>query len=371
MGRVKHILGQLYASVEVFKQGFAALERWQAGGPGSRVVNTGERHLSMAGLLYEWNRLDEAEALVGAAQRLNELSRFPPLLASELELALLLRLARGEVEAARALLGQLDRLRARVHPANLFHKRVVDVMAMNGTLAVAAQAPDREPLLAEVAGWVRAHKLEAEDPFEYPREGGYQVLARLLLAQDRPAEAFSLLERLTRAAQTGGRNDDLIRYLLLRALAAQALGHEQRALGTLRRALDLAQPEGYLRSFVALGVPLQTLLKTLAVDHDTPYIAKLLEAFSGSAEPTSQPASGTELLFTPAVPIVPEPLEPLSERERAVLRLLVAGNSNKEIARTLELSPYTVRWYVSGLLGKLHVSTRLEAVSRARDLGLR
>jgi LuxR family maltose regulon positive regulatory protein len=238
-------------------------------------------------------------------------------------------------------------------------------MAMNGRLALAARAPSLGHLLVEVAGWRRERKLGAEDRFEYPLEGGYSILARLLLAQDKPAEAFALLGRLVEAAQAEDRKDDLIRYLLLQALAARSWGQEDGALQTLLRALELAEPEGYCRSFVDFGPAMQALLKQLAKRRTTPYLASLLEAFpEGSGEICAVPAypsskAASELDW----------LEPLNDRERSVLRLLAIGNSYKQIAKELRLSPNTVRWYMQSLYAKLQVSNRTEAVNRARDAG--
>ncbi|CAA9369612.1 MAG: hypothetical protein AVDCRST_MAG93-8303, partial [uncultured Chloroflexia bacterium] len=214
------------------------------------------------------------------------------------------------------------------------------------------------------AGWLRERKLENEDRFEYPLEGGYSILARLLLAQDKPAEALPLLKRLAGVAQAGDRKGDLIYYLLLQALASQRLGRENPSLQTLLRALELAEPEGYCRSFIDLGPAMQALLKQLANRRITPYLTTLLEAFSGGGARASLGQPSSEAAYNSGWS------EPFNERERSVLRLMAMGSSHKQIAKEIGLSPNTVRWYMKNLYSKLQVNNRTEAVNRAKDVGL-
>ena len=63
-------------------------------------------------------------------------------------------------------------------------------------------------------------------------------------------------------------------------------------------------------------------------------------------------------------------LDVLSEREHTVLLLIAEGLSNQEIARTLVVTVSTVKTHLNNIYAKLHVHTRLQAVTRAYDLGL-
>jgi LuxR family transcriptional regulator, maltose regulon positive regulatory protein len=366
-GRVKHQLGQLHGALEVFKLGLGTLESWQQKREYS-VVNVGELPLNLARLYYEWNRLDEVETYLAQARVLNKLSQFPPVLARELETSFHLHRARGETEAAYALLRKLERMVAEVHPNNLFYQELFSVTAMNLRLWLAVPGTQHEHLLDEVSGWVEGRNLKPSDAFSYPYEASYGVLARLLLAQGKAASALPLLERLVQGAQTEGRMDDLLHYALWQALTQQSLGQEAKALEVLQEVLEFAQPQGYCRSFVDEGAAMKTLLELAFKQTPSTYLSKLLAAFPKSeSEPpvvTQRSTAPTTIARDKEWPLL------LSERELTVLRLLSGGQSNKGIAKELQLSPNTVKWYVQGLYDKLGVNSRLQAVNRAKELGL-
>ena len=165
------------------------------------------------------------------------------------------------------------------------------------------------------------------------------------------------------------------RVLNLQALAYQAQGDEAQALVALRRALSLAGPEGYVRSFVDEGEPMARLLtqihaaqqkgrralatgfggtETHGIAPD--YASRLLAAFGASPQATS--------------PVALALIEPLTEREMEVLRLVAAGLSNREIARELVVAVSTVKSHINHLYGKLEVKNRTQAVARGRELEL-
>ena len=187
-----------------------------------------------------------------------------------------------------------------------------------------------------------------------------------MIAQNRAAEAIPLLDRLITAAESAGRKGHLIVYCSLQATAHQAQDRRDVALTYLSQALDLGEPEGYLRTFVDLGPPMRDLLQAATRRGiAAAYVSRLLAAFPGfEGEAITAPATQRELRKIEGL------VEPLNEREMQVLRLLAARLSYREIAEELYLSLNTIKWYAKNIYGKLGVHKRGQAVSRARELEL-
>ncbi len=133
--------------------------------------------------------------------------------------------------------------------------------------------------------------------------------------------------------------------------------------------MHLAEPEGYIRIFVDEGPPMAALLSRLREQqrkHEpTAYLDTVLAAFRGVGTAYERPYEKPGQRTT-AQPL----LEPLSERELEVLRLVARGASNPEIARELVLSVDTVKRHVYHIFSKLGVKNRIEALARAHALGL-
>jgi LuxR family maltose regulon positive regulatory protein len=156
----------------------------------------------------------------------------------------------------------------------------------------------------------------------------------------------------------------VIEALVLQALALQAQDKDDQALATLQRALVLAEPEAYVRTFIDEGAHIGRLLRRAVVHgHTVEYAGKLLAALEEAAT-----RSATQLAVSegPGAPLV----EPLSPRETEVLRLLTTHLSHAEMAEELVVSVNTLRSHVKSIYSKLHVHSRMEATERARDLGL-
>jgi LuxR family maltose regulon positive regulatory protein len=172
-----------------------------------------------------------------------------------------------------------------------------------------------------------------------------------------------------------------IKVLVLQALAHQALGDSVQAQEILEQALTLAEPEDYIRIFIDEGAPMATLLQQAAERGLAPnYIGKLLAAFpaeehaaSGAPKGGSRGA-GEQIVIFSTLPLLrpPAPLlvEPLTPRELEVLQLMAAGHSNQEIAQSLVVSIGTVKKHLNNIFGKLEVTSRTQAIVRARDLQL-
>jgi len=188
----------------------------------------------------------------------------------------------------------------------------------------------------------------------------YLVYVRLLLAEERHQEAMTLLPLLRDAAMAGQRDRSLISILLLYALLADD------PLPSARDALQRAAAEQYRRliidecAYPAHGGRLVNLLRRDAVHRAAPDFVEALLA--------SLPA-GPDLTATDAA-YAPQLLEPLTDQELVVLRLLAAGRSNRDIAEALVITVGTAKWHVHNIYGKLGVDSRAEAVARIHQWNL-
>jgi LuxR family maltose regulon positive regulatory protein len=221
------------------------------------------------------------------------------------------------------------------------------------------------------AAWTAAAGLSSDDEPDYPREPSYLVLARVLLARSDLDPALAMLQRLLDTAASQGRTGSFIQIQALRALGLAALGDDASALSALTEALTLAHPAGYVRVFADEGEPMHALVAQLSAarSRDQPSVRPIdarylaaLERACGQAEAGPPPRRAASSL--------PGLIEPLTERELEVLRLIAAGMSNQRIARDLVVALDTVKKHVTHVLGKLGATNRTEAAARARQLGL-
>jgi LuxR family maltose regulon positive regulatory protein len=238
------------------------------------------------------------------------------------------------------------------------------------TILLSRVRPEMTHLIGEAYRRVESMGVYANDevdfasPIGYPLEGVYAELACLLIALNRAAEALPLLTRLQEAAIKMQRHGDEIQYRVLMALAQHSLGNMQAALDALGVALFLGGSEGYIRLFVDEGLPMAELLRfALSQNIASDYASKLLAAFSRDV----LSATPIEDKSTVNPQILPEPL---SERENEVLRLMSEGRKYEEIAEKLVISINTVRHHIRNIYGKLGVNNRIQAIGKAKEIGL-
>ena len=319
-------------------------------------------YFGLGDLLREWNELDAAEHHLAQGMALvNETLTLVPFMAIRGYTALArLQQARGNTHEALAALDALARLAKQRH----FVPHLVAQVA-----AVRAQLELAQGNLAAAIRWADASgQSPNDDDRRYPSEVEYLALTRVRIAEARadPAspslrDILRLLDRLLQDAEPKARMGSVLEILIMRALALEAHGDRTSALSTLQRALMLAEPEGYIRLFVDEGASMFVLLRQAHARSIVPgYVATLLRVF-GEQHVSDLPLSSAR----------PGPLEePLTEREREVLRLLLEGASNREIAHCLVLSVNTVKRHVYNLCGKLGVQSRTQAIVRAKSLNL-
>jgi LuxR family maltose regulon positive regulatory protein len=319
-------------------------------------------YFGLGDLLREWNVLDAAERYLAQGMALIKETLTVELFMATRGYTALARLqqARGNARAAFATLDALTRLAEQRHFA---------AHLMTQEAAMRAQLELAQGNVAAALHWANTSDLSTDDEnLRYSHEGAYLALARVHIAQwrDDPAspllsDVLHLLDRLLREAEAKARMGSVLEILVLRALALEVQGDRASALSTLERALVLAAPEGYIRLFVDEGAPMLALLRHARGRGIVPgYVATLLAAFGEQlTSDLPLPSPRSSLLA-----------EPLTERERDVLRLLLEGASNREIARRLVLSVNAVKRHVYNLCGKLGVQSRTQAIIRARTLNL-
>ncbi len=306
---------------------------------------TSDLYVGMSELERERGDLLAATQHLSTSKELGQRTGFPPN-GTRWSVAMAgIRDAQGDPDGALDRLDEAERLYV-----SDFSPNVRPVSALKARVWVAYGR------VSEALAWALERGLSAEDDLSYLREFEHITIARLLLVQRSAAEALGLLGRLFVAAETGGRMGSMIEILVLQALAQQLRGDIPAALVALERAMALAEPEGFVRIFVNEGPPMVELLEAAAKRGiATAFVRQLRGAF------------GKPVVGAPANAAL---IEPLSDRELDVLRLLGTDLDGPEIARELTVSLNTVRTHTKNLYSKLGVNNRRAAVKRADELQL-
>jgi LuxR family maltose regulon positive regulatory protein len=319
-------------------------------------------------LALEQNQLEEAEGFINRAVEL--LDQFVPGWNSGtyLLLARLRHALHDEAGSRQAL--QTARERAR-GTATSMDDVYMEAQAARLALMTHDMASAERWALAQVPTMASTGHPQAQDIETLVRsrifsEMVQMTLARLSLARGEPGEALSALDRLEETSSTGDMGNR-VEFLVLRALAESAAGQAEAAARDIGHALRLAEPEGFVRTFIDEGEPIAPLLREAArrgVAQE--YAGRLIAALEESARPGPAVSAGATL----ALPWARRLAEPLTEREVEVLRLLRTSMTTPEIAAELGIAPSTVRTFVKHLYGKLGVHRRLDAIDRAVELGI-
>jgi LuxR family maltose regulon positive regulatory protein len=344
MADIRLAQGRLGAAMRTYEQ---ALQR--AAEPHGPVLRgTADMYVGMSEVHREYDDLQAATQWLLRSQELGEHVGLPQNRYRWRVAMARIRQAEGDLASALDLLNEAERLYV-----SDFFPNVRPVPALKARVWIA------QGNLGEALGWVRETDLSADDDLSYLREFEHITLARLLWArraQESVDQAARLLERLLLAAEAGDRTGRVIEILVLRALVHQQVGDIPAALAGLERAVTLAEPEGYVRVFADEGPVMVSLLRALAKRGAAgSYARRLLAAAS---------------LTGPDGPVKQALIEPLSERELDVLRLLGTDLNGPAIARELMVSLNTVRTHTKNIYAKLAVTSRRAAVRRGAELGL-
>jgi LuxR family maltose regulon positive regulatory protein len=327
LGDMDELENRLYQAVENYRR---ALQLFGDQLPPS----ASEAYLGLARVFYEWDDLDAAQEY---AEQSLQLARqydrlIDRLIVGQVFMARL-KLARRDVAGAAAMLAETEQS---VRQNNFVH-RVPEVAAAQALVLL------RQGDIAAAAHLAQTHDLPISR-------------ARVHLAQGDPSAALAVLVPYRQQVEAKGWADERLKAMIVQAVALHAHGEMAKAVQVLGDALALAEPGGFIRIFVDEG-PLMAVLLREAAKHGTAsnYVHQLLAAL-GEAEGR---IPATQLL-----------IEPLSERELEVLRLLGTELNGPEIARELMVTLNTMRTHTKSIYNKLGVNNRRMAIRRAEELDL-
>jgi LuxR family maltose regulon positive regulatory protein len=315
---------------------------------GEQSPATALAHTELSALLYEWNDLESAADHLQRGIELGQHGGNVEVQIGSYRMLARVKQAQGDASPA------LDALQ-KAH--QLAREKDVPPLIRARNAACHVQIALAQDDTATAIRWAEQATEHADGSPFYPLLGLAQ--ARLLLAQNQKTAAAEQLATQYETAVRAGWQFGVVEVRVLQALAAPT---PTGALAFLADALALAQPEGYVRTFVDKGEPMAALLREAASQGIAPdYVAKLLTAFHAAPQERGRPEPPP-----PAQPLI----EPLSERELQVLRLVAAGLSNRDIAEALYISVNTVKTHLQRIYGKLGVSSRTAAATKAQELNL-
>ncbi len=324
-----------------------------AQGPGAhRYPIAGYPLAKLGELACEWNLLEQARELTEDGLKLCKLLGHVDLIAEAYAALARVRLADADYAGVLEILNQADQL-------TLATK--LDPWAITWLDDCRIQLWLSTGKLDQAAHWVETSGLKADGGFNFHYDLHHILLVKILVAQiaSNPGNSaadpcLELISRLLAATTKMGWVHQKIQVLILQALVFKSIGHEDHALHSLKQSVVLAEPAGYIRTFIREGQALQELLKNLAAWEKTNrYLEDLLQAFV--RETSSQQPGLAELL---------------SPREMEVMNILTTSLSVPEIAAELVLSPNTVRSHIKSIYGKLGVNRRMDAIEKAKELQL-
>ncbi|MBZ0276213.1 MAG: LuxR C-terminal-related transcriptional regulator, partial [Anaerolineae bacterium] len=343
LGRMLIYQGHLHQAAQMFRQTLARAEQSQMGFPIAMTA-----HIGLGYVFYEWDALETArDHFITGITECKHLGNLEAPIKGYMNLASI-QLARHNIDEAIGMNYQAEQLAQRANLSRMT-ERVITHRARLWLYAGNITGAEH---------WAQKSGLTLQDEPAFLRETDYLTLAYIAVKQGKAEDALPLLTCLREKAEHSGRTHSVIGILAVEALAWQALDQLERAVICLEEALTLAEPGGFIRLFVDMGHPLATLLRHAASRGIFPgYIGRLLASVENNA-----PGQTT----TNRQPLI----DPLSDRELDVLRLMAEGLSNSGIASELVVAMSTVKTHVKKIYRKLNVTSRTLAVARAQELAI-
>ncbi|MFN2237585.1 MAG: LuxR C-terminal-related transcriptional regulator, partial [Anaerolineales bacterium] len=347
--------GHLQQAVELFQGTFKLAKQ-----NGKALPVAGYVHKEIARILYELNELDRAVHHLEKGIKLCQ--QMADGRAEKISHCLLakVQIANGNFAEARMSIRNAEQVVLNADVA--FDLRGGEYPQVNLWL--------NQKKISKLDRWLGKNTISFEEISYFKTKITFSMHARVLIALYREhqddiyiREAIEILDRLFDMVKNNGWESKVIEILALQAVAHLESGNLELAQTKLEKALTLAEPEGFIRTFVNEGAPMASLLyEALKREIAPEYVQRLLAAFpvteldeTASME-SSEDQSGL--------------IEPLSEREIEVLQFLAKGLTNHMIATRLFLSVHTIKAHTRNIYSKLDVNNRTQAVARARVLGL-
>ena len=333
LGQIQENGNQYTLAAESYRQVLQRIDEYSP--PNAPVA-----YLGLARICYEWNDLNAAvqfgEQSLQLAQQYDQV--LDRLIMSELFLARLQLVRKDAVGAAHNL------------------KQAEQIARQNN---YTMDLPD----IAAAQVMFHLHEGNIDAALQLAHQYNLPVmLARVLIAQDDPSAALAVLEPQRQQAEAKGWANRLLRVMVVQSLALYAQGERDKAVELLGEVLVQTEPEGFVRLFLDEGKAMAELLSAAIAQGIQPdYASKLLAAFEDEKR-----KSEDKHVTSPHQPLI----EPLSQRELEILKLITQGLSNREIGERLFLALDTIKGHNRKIFDKLQVHSRTEAVARAHELGL-
>jgi LuxR family transcriptional regulator, maltose regulon positive regulatory protein len=339
LGQLQKDQNQLYLAAETLQHALQLLGDYS--NPNAIVA-----YLNLAEIFYRWNKLDVAEQFaeqgLKLAQQYDQIT--DRIIMSKLHLVLI-KLGRGDIPGAAQLVSQAEQISRQKNFTS------------------------RQPNIAYFQTWIYLQQGRLDMAVQLTRDNEIPLMrARTLIEQNEASAALEILGQLRQKMAAKGLEGRLLEVLVVQSVALFVNGDQEQAVELLRNVLARAEPAGWIRLFLDEGTPMVKLLSVVAAQGlSSDYVNELLVAFEAEKKhewqaivvPGSRrPHAGSSLV------------EPLSQRELDVLKLIARGLSNREISARLYLALDTVKGHNRRIFEKLQVQRRTEAVARARELGL-
>jgi LuxR family maltose regulon positive regulatory protein len=341
-GVIATLRADLHRAANIYQEGTRLTEA-----TGQPMIGTLYNGLGF--LHFQWHEMDKAAAYYEQAINWAERTGITDILFDGLIGQAELACWRGEPQIALDIMAQFQQFAQR--------SRLSEIIEISDMLNASFHLKAGQ--LETAVRWANALGLTVHDKPTFRLHSHYKLFIAIRISQSRHSGEKSqlpalsqLAERLLNLLRRLNYNFDVIELLTWKTILHEQQGNEARAIECLQTAVDLAYKGSIIYPFVDKGTAIQALLPQLTGTHSH-YVHSLLNAFP----------SHLSSLLSPL-------LDPLTEREQEVLNCIVAGLSNKAIQEKLFISKNTVRSHIKNLYSKLNVSSRTQAIARARELEL-